>query len=337
MKGKRIVFREKNRVELEEFTVDTVLGENEVLIKTLFSIVSAGTELACLAGLAEWAPFPFYPGYGAVGEVIATGRGVRDLKEGDRILTYSPHSSHSKARVLTLLIPDGLEPKIAVFARMANVSMTAVRVAQPELGDRVCVIGAGLVGVLAAQLFQLSGCWTVLVDKIGERLARARECGIKETFLFESDDLNAFIRNWTDGWGCEIVVEASGNPQAGYRAGALAAKNGQVVLLGSMFHRPLMENVTELLETIHLWGSGCITYKGAHEWRYPVAKDRQGFVKHSIERNGEIILRLLREGRLVVLPLLTHLVPPERSQEAYAGLREDPAQYQAVVFDWSGD
>ncbi len=336
MKGQRIVFSQANKVELEEFEVDQSVGEGEILIRTLASIISAGTELACLAGRAEWAPFPFHPGYGAVGEVIAVGRGVRGVQEGDCILTYTPHASHAKARVLSIRVPEGLPAEEAVFARMANVSITAVRVSQPELGDRVCILGAGLVGVLAGQLFQLSGCWVSIADRIASRLERARKCGLSQTFLLDSGDGGAFVREWTEGSGCEIVVEASGNPVAGYKAGQWAGKNGQVILLGSMFHRPLVDNVTELLETIHLWSNGCITYKGAHEWRYPVLKDRQGFTKHSIERNGEIVLRLLKEGRLLVRPLLTHLLPPEKCREAYEGLRDDPEEFQGVVFNWAG-
>jgi threonine dehydrogenase-like Zn-dependent dehydrogenase len=176
---KQVVFLRANEVQLEEVEVDLTPAENEIAIRTLTTIVSAGTELACLAGLADWAPFPFRPGYGAVGEVIAVGSNVKDIKVGDIILTNSNHASHAKARVMAVKVPEGLDPIKAVFARMANVSITALRVSNAELGDRVAVIGLGLVGNLAAQLFQIAGCEVIGLDKVAKRLEVAKLCGLK--------------------------------------------------------------------------------------------------------------------------------------------------------------
>lgn len=118
-------------------------------------------------------------------------------------------------------------------------------------------------------------------------------------------------------------------------AGQLTGKNGEVILLGSLFGRPLTMNVTELLERIHLWGHGCVTYKGAHEWRYSIRKDPQGFTKHSIERNAKINLKLIAGGKLRGAPLLTHKLRPKRCAEAYAGLRDRPDEFVGVIFDWA--
>lgn len=335
MRAERVMFVEPNVVRLEEFDFDPSPGPEGVAIRTLVSIVSAGTELACLRGVEPWARLPFNPGYGSVGEVIAVGPKVRGIEEGDIVFTYGPHASHAMARVLTIKLPEGLEPERAVFARMANVSITALRVARPELGDRVAVIGMGLVGNLAAQLCLLSGCEVMAIDRVGERLERARECGINHLVNASEVDPAEAVREWTGGKGCELVIEASGTPQGALLAAELAGKLGEVVLLGSP-RDPLQANVTELLQRIHLWGYGCLTFKGAHEWRYPVKEDPNGFFKHSIERNARIVLRLIAEGRLKVDPLLTHLLPPERCAEAYEGLRERPSEFLGVVFDWRG-
>ncbi|MCS7265524.1 MAG: zinc-binding alcohol dehydrogenase [Armatimonadetes bacterium] len=341
---KQVVFPRANEVQLEEVDVDLTPSENEIVIRTLASIISAGTELACLSGSADWAPFPFRPGYGAVGEVIAVGKNVKDVKVGEIILTNSNHSSHAKAKVAAIKVPDGLEPQKAVFARMANVSITALRVSSAELGDKVAVIGLGLVGNLAAQLFQISGCQVVGIDKVKKRLEVAKECGIEKVINSEEIDPVQGVMELTVGKGCEVVVDATGNPAATLFAPKLASKYGEVILLGSYFGRKLETNVTELLEQIHLSGYGCITFKGAHEWRYPVKEFRDDimpiernaqFYKHSYERNAKINLSLIAEGKLKIEPLITHIVKPEKCAEVYFGLRYKPSEYIGVVFDWT--
>lgn len=335
IRAKQVVFIKPNVVMLEDFDFDPTPKDGEIVIRTLSSIISSGTELACLAGSANWAPFPFRPGYGAVGEVIAVGNAVKDIKVGDIILTYSNHASHAKARILAVKVPEGLSPEHAVFARMANVAITAVRVSNCELGDNVAVIGLGLVGNFAAQLFQISGCRVIGIDRIPKRLEIARTCGIEKLINSSVADPVQIVREWTEGKGCEVVVDATGNPQASVMAANLAGKNGEVILLGSYFGRKLETNVTELLERLHLWEHGCVTYKGAHEWRYPIKEDPQGFFKHSIERNTKINLRLIAEGKLKVESLLTHKLKPEQCAEAYEGLKDRPEEFVGVVFDWT--
>lgn len=333
IEAKEVVFTERNVVELKDMEFDPTPKDKDIVIRTIASIISAGTELSCLDGRG-WAPFPFRPGYGAVGEVIAVGSGISDIKVGDIIFTHSNHASHGRAGVVAIKLPDGLDPFEAVFVRMADVSITALRVSEAELGDRVAVIGLGLVGNLAAQLFSLSGCDVIGIDRIEKRLRIAEECGIKKTIDADRANPVEAVMEMTEGYGCEVVVDATGNPKAAVMASRLARKNGEVILLGSFFGREYIADVTGLLERIHLWGHGCVSYKGAHEWRYPVREDKDGFYKHSIERNARINIGLIAEGKLKVGPLLTHRLHPGRCAEAYEGLRDRPDEFVGVVFDW---
>ncbi|MBC7317513.1 MAG: alcohol dehydrogenase, partial [Chloroflexi bacterium] len=116
-------------------------------------------------------------------------------------------------------------------------------------------------------------------------------------------------------------------------AARLAGKLGEVILLGTP-RASHVADMTPLLRHVHLWGEGCITFKGAHEWRYPVKRDPTGQVKHSIERNVDILLELIAAGKLRVEELITHVLSPEEAPTAYAGLRERKDEYLGVVFDW---
>lgn len=344
MRAKRIVFPAPNKVELEEFDFDPTPEEKDVIIQGIVSVISAGTELSCLKGQAKWAKFPFYPGYGMIGEVIKVGEGVTEVKEGDIVLTHSNHASYGKAQVMAMKVPEGLDPLKAVFARMADVSITALRVSNAELGDKVVVIGLGLVGNLCAQLFALAGCDVIAIDRVAKRLEIARACGLKKLVNASEVDPVSAVKELTNGEGCEVVVDATGSPQVSATAWQYTAPYGEVILLGSYFQRPYEMNVTELLERIHLSEFGCITYKGAHEWRYPVREERKDFFlmgwpkyerpKHSVERNARINLSLIAEGKLVVEPLLTHLLKPEECESAYFGLRDKPEEFLGVVFQW---
>ena len=334
MKARKVLFTAPGVVDVEEFEFDgDTVGGNEIALKTHYSLISPGTELACLRGTESWAEMPFAPGYAACGEAIGVGAGVSGMQVGDMVFSYTGHASHAKASNLYARLPEGLDPKLAVFARMAAVSMTALRVSAAELGDYVAVTGLGLVGNLAAQLFTLAGCDVIGIDVSPSRRELAQTCGVAHVVDGKAD-VPAAVREISGGEMCATVVEATGVPAVAETVAALAGKQGEVVLLGSP-RGEHQADLTAFMNHIHLWGN-CVTFKGAHEWRYPIAKDPGGFQKHSLERNIEILLRLIAAGRLQVAPLLTHVLPPTHAAEAYAGLRDKKDKYVGVVFDWIG-
>lgn len=334
MQGKRIVFTEPGVAELQPFEIDVAeLGPTQVAIETEYSVLSAGTELAVLRGTEAWAPLPFGPGYGAVGRVIDAGSDVRNVAVGDRLLCYTPHATHAISDGPPYRLPDGLDPKRAVFARMGAVAMTARRVSEAELGDYVAVLGLGLVGNLAAQLFRLSGCEVIGIDPSASRRKIAADCGIDHILEPVEGPTRDAIADITRGEMCASVIEATGIPQVAESAFDLARPLGDLVLLGSP-RGEYQGNITGLLNRTHLWNQGCVTVKGGHEWRYPIPRDPRHHTKHSIERNIDILFRSMVDGRLEVETLRTHVVSPKQCSEAYAGVRDQPDTYLGVVFDW---
>jgi threonine dehydrogenase-like Zn-dependent dehydrogenase len=334
MQTRQIVFTAPNQSELQ--IVDALLapGPGEVALELAYTLISPGTELACLAGTEQWARMPFVPGYAGVGTVSAVGAGVTNLREGDVAFSYTRHASHALSRTVALPVPAGLDLRQAIFARMAAVAMTALRVSDAELGDHAAIYGLGLVGNLAAQLFTLAGCEVIGIDLSPHRCELARACGVAHAIDPTAVDPVAYVKEITHGRMCGTVVEAIGLSPLAVEAAKLAGNLGEVILLGSP-RAPFETDVTPLLRDIHLWDSGCVTYKGAHEWRLPTRHDPSGRVKHSIERNCEIILGLIASGKLHVATLLSHVISPVACQEAYLGLRDRKDVYLGVLFDWS--
>ena len=327
------MFPAPGQARLESFPVPSLAKPTDVLIETEYSIVSAGTELACRAGIEGWAPLPFCPGYGSVGKVIALGDEVKHVSIGQRVLTFGKHAKHALADAVVVPVPEGLDPAHATFARMASIAITAVRVSEAELGDTVAVIGLGLVGNLAAQLFALSGCEVIGIDPSPARRAQAKACGIAHV-LASGPDVQAQVAALTAGRLCGTVVEATGLSSVALdTAPVLCGKQGEIVLLGSP-RAPHTADVTPFLSQLHLCRPTA-TMKGALEWRYPLKDDGEGFAKHSIERNVRQLLRLLAQGKLKIAPLLTHRASPADCQTVYEGLTHQKDVYTGVVFDWS--
>ncbi len=334
VEAQQIVFSGVERVTLESARREFNLGPDDVLIQTQYSLVSVGTELAKLSGL-EGVEYPFAPGNRAIGKVIALGEDVADARIGDIVFCHTPHVSHTLAKRLRIRVPPEVDIRASALVGLALVAMTALRVGQVELGDRVAVIGLGLVGNLAAQLLQLAGADVIVIDLNAGRLAKAQACGLTQGINPREDDTQAAVMELTRGQGVDIVVEASGTAQAAELAVSLTGRSGEgiVVLLGSP-RQGYETDLTRFLNHVHLWRNGSVTLRGAHEWRYPL--QHSPFQKHSMARNAEIIFRLMAQDKLRTKPLITHILKPTAAAEAFAGLRNKPDTYMGVLFDWTG-
>jgi threonine dehydrogenase-like Zn-dependent dehydrogenase len=329
----KIVFTAPWTVEVqrEAFSREPLTGRR-LLVQKLYTLISPGTELACLSGNESWFPMPSVPGYAAVSRIIDKGPLVDEFEMGETIFHYGNHSRYEtiSPEGVVLPVPDGLEPLWAPFARMATVAMTSLRVSQIELGDFVAVTGLGLIGNMAAQLAGLQGAEVIGVDLVPQRLQIADQCGIRHTLSGDSD-VRGQIMELTGKQGVSTWIEATGVPGVVLEGLPWMAKYGEVILLGSP-RGELQTDITRLLNYIHLDGLGSITVKGAHEWRYPVKPDP--FVKHSLTRNTAIAFSLMLEGKLQIAPLISRKLSPDEAPSAYEGLLNRKDDYLGIVFEW---
>jgi len=334
VKNRKVMFMSPLQVQtVEEDYAPRTLGENEIFVKLIYSLISPGTEQAMLAGTEAWAQLPLCPGYASVSRVIEAGKEVKGIKPGDAVFHYGNHCEYQTVEVrdVVLKVPDGLDLKWVPFTRMATVAMTSLRVSAIELGDKVSVTGLGLVGNLAAQLASLQGATVIGVDLSKERLRTARQCGVAYT-LEAGNGVKEEIMEITDGLGVSSHIEATGVPRVAVDSLEYIGSQGELILLGSP--RGIYQtDVTDVLNYCHLANRGSVTFKGAHEWRYPTEPDR--FVKHSLVRNSLVVFELMQRQKLQIDPLISHIIEPEQAPEAYEGLRINKDKYNGVLFDWS--
>lgn len=338
MQGTRARVIAERTMRLEPFDLPDAPGEGQVLVRTERTIVSAGTELANYTGLEPdtrrpggWCYYPWTPGYGGLGRVLRVGPRVAGITEGDRVYGMLNHATHAVIDTrdsLCVKVPAELDPTLAVTARMACVSITALHRATLLPDDAVAVIGLGLVGNLAGQFFALQGHRTVGVDPAEHRRDLAVECGFAVALPADAPDLGDALAKAAGGRPPRVVVEAVGRSDLVEQAVGLVAAWGQVILLGSP-RAPYSTEVTPMLSDIH---KRAIEVRGALEHIYPRFKRQSPTI--SVERNVEFIFACLRDGRLKVKDLITHVVRPQELDDAYRGLLDRKDEYLGVVVDW---
>ncbi len=344
MKIKQVVVTGQHQAALQTCELDAALGPDELLVRTEWTFISAGTELANFTGRdpavftpGSWCAYPWKSGYANVGVVEGVGAQVKRFKTGDRVFSTGPHAAFVKLneRRLVVPVPAEIDPCVAAASRMAGVSLSSVVMTEPQLHPWVAVFGLGLVGNLAAQAFQILGGRVIGIDPVASRRRLAETCGLRRTVGGAAEEAHQELVRLTDGELADIAVEATGLTPVVLQALRATANMGQVILLGSP-RVPLTGDLTQPFKEIHLRN---LTVRGALEWCPPVhpvvsATGGRSFPVPSLYGKQIMIFDWVREGRMKVEPLITHRLPPTKIQEAYEGLMRNPETYVGVALDW---
>jgi 2-desacetyl-2-hydroxyethyl bacteriochlorophyllide A dehydrogenase len=275
---------------------------------------------------------PQRPGYAFVGRVTAVGQEVNGIRPGQRVLIEAPHGTAAAVDVrhtTVIPLPDEISHAEGALVRIADIALTAARVAPLQLGEAVVVYGLGLVGLLAAQLFRLNGGLPVVgVDRLASRLQVAQASGIVPLNAAKVD-VSAEVACLTDGRGPDVVVEATGSPAVVPLCLDLVGKGGRVVLLGSTRGRVEID----VYSHIHRKGVQVI---GAHESVQRL--DLAPTVRWSKRRNRALLASLFAQDKLRSQGLISHTIRPEDLLSIYDTLAEKPQDYLGVLVDWrAGD
>jgi 2-desacetyl-2-hydroxyethyl bacteriochlorophyllide A dehydrogenase len=335
--ARRIAFTGTRQAEWQDFELPEQPGAHEVLVKTLWSAVSIGTETAIYAGThigfrtpgSRYPSYPYLAGYAATGTVLAVGSAVHGVAPDQVVACAGKHASFGVYDVRqhpVVIVPEGVAADQAALTRLATISLNGMRLPRLSLGESVAILGAGLIGQFAAQFGQLSGGWPVaLVDRLPNRLAIAQACGIALLLDVSARNLVEAGREVTNGRGFDVVVEATGAAPVVAQAFELAARYGRVVLLGSPRGRIEIDPYTN----IHASG---VTIIGAHAATTPGVETVAS--RWTLRANFELALDLLAHGKLVVGPLISHRLPAAEAADVYEAIVAHPDEYLGVVFDW---
>jgi len=343
MKISRVIITGQGKVELKESEIDRDLGPGEILVRTECSFISAGTELSIYTAKessvfqkGSWCAYPWKAGYANVGTVEAIGSAVTRTEIGQRVFTFGPHASHFKysQNDLVIPVPPEIEPDLAAASRMAGVATSAMVMADRSLHSPiVAVFGLGMVGNLAAQAFQILGSRVVGIDPLPARRKIAGDCGLRHTLAGgDLQTLEKELERTTGNPKADICIEATGLTPVVLQALSLTANVGQLILLGTP-RAPLEGNVTTAFNEIHLRN---ICVRGALEWCLPVypPASYRTLPLLSLWDKQVLIFDWMKNGQLLLEPMISHRLPPSRIEEAYNGLLNNSETFTGVVIDW---
>src|SRR6266446_1144857 len=268
-RGVRIVSQSSGWVRLEPSEI-LAPGPREVLVRVDLSAVSPGTERAMYNRLPNThVTYPYTPGYSAVGTVLEVGRGVQSLRPGERVAGHLPHASLACVPVdRCVRVPAGVGDREAAFVTLGVIALQGVRKAGIRFGDRVAVLGRGVLGILAARLAVIAGSSEVTIRG---RTPPPDAGG-------ENDR------------GHDVVLDVTGAPDAVADAVRLAAPGARIVLIGSS------RGISPPLSSGELRRTG-IEILGAHAEMVAEKESQSGrwtFVDEAV-----LYMDWLEEGRLV--------------------------------------
>ncbi len=277
-------------------------------------------------------------GYATAGTVLDTG-GLGDFSVGQAVACAGAGRANHAEVVsvpgnLVAPVPQGVSLRDAAFTTLGAIAMQGVRRAEASLGERVVVIGLGLLGLLTLQILRAAGCAVLGVEPDASR----RELGMRlgaEQAVAPADAL-ATVREWSNGDGADtaIVTAAAASSAIVNDAVAMVRRKGRVVPVGDvgleLTRTELYQREADVLISTS-YGPG--RYDPIYEEAgvdYPLA-----YVRWTENRNMGEFLRLLAAGMVTVEPLIGLELPVARATEAYAALRSQPPPL-AVVLGYPG-
>ncbi|MBQ8321952.1 MAG: zinc-binding alcohol dehydrogenase [Clostridia bacterium] len=333
---KQIIFTEPNVAKLLDRELNE-LADNEVLVKTAYSTISAGTERANLVGDLNIDPtskhtvakFPRTVGYCSSGIVVSVGKNVTAFKPGDRVIgAWSKHASYNIFPEKKIAkIDDSISLSEAATCFISTFSLAGLTKTNPEFGESALICGLGILGIFAVQLARAMGLSPVIaVDPNPARRELAEKMGADYTFDPYDEDFVKNVKQLTNG-GANIAVEVTGRGEALNQVLDCMARFGRVSLLGCTRDSDF---TVDYYRKVHYPG---ITLVGAHTNARPENESRPGF--HTEMDDLRRILKLLASGRLDFKPIISECYSPKECEEVFSRLAFDKNFPIGVQFDWS--
>lgn len=276
-------------------------------------------------------PMPL--GYSASGTVIACGRAVQSLKPGDRVAAAAPHASAvTVGERLCARIPDGVSFEAAAYAGVAAIAMQGVRNAKLSLGERVLVIGLGLIGQITIALLKAQGCRVYGIDLDPSRLDLARSMGMDDGSTTASLDA---LQRFAGGYGVDasiITAATDSNHPVEFSADACRTK-GRIVLVGvaglNLPRPPFFQKELEFTVSSSLGPGRSDPQYEEKGLDYPI-----GYARWTAQRNMEAVLDLMAAGRLPVEQLTTHRFAIDDAPAAYDLIANRREPHLGVVLQY---
>jgi predicted dehydrogenase/threonine dehydrogenase-like Zn-dependent dehydrogenase len=340
-----------------------------ILVRTAFSAISAGTELAhreqaekSLLGKALARPdlvrqvvdfartsgvkaayrrvqsrldmiAPM--GYSCAGTVIAAAPKINEFQPGDRVACAGVgYASHCEVnfipRNLAVRIPEAVSLEAASLSAIGAIALQGLRQSQAVLGEVVVVIGAGLVGVLTIQLAKAAGCRVIAIDRDARRVERAQQLGADLALDSADHDTPLRVQEFAR-YGADVAIVTAASPSAEpiELAANIARDRGRIVVVGTV-------DLGVSRKAMYRKELSLVLSRSYGPGRYDPQYEEDGvdypvgYVRWTEKRNMEAFLDLLAAKAIDVAPFLEKRCQVEQGAAAYQELK-DTSAYTVLV------
>lgn len=263
-------------------------------------------------------PMPL--GYSSAGTIIEVGTEMGEFKPGDRVACagggFAVHAEYTLVpHNLLARIPENVDFESAAFTTLGAIAMHGFRLASPQVGETVCVIGLGLLGLLAAQIARAAGCIVFGIDLSPSRIKLAQSMGFSAA---QNESCLDLVPGVTNGRGFDhvLICADTSSDETVQLAGQVARDRGNVIAIGAVgmdIPRKIYYDKELVFKISRSYGPG--RYDPFYEEKgidYPI-----GYVRWSEGRNLQSFVDLLASGKVDVHPLITHRYPITEAPKAY--------------------
>ena len=336
-----VIFKNPNEIDIVESPLP-VPGEEEILVKTKFSAISAGTELLIFHGrfpsnlpvdsaipsLARPFGYPLAYGYASVGQVVEIGPSVKTDVLGRSVFCFHPHESHFTIRWNEMiLLPDDIDSVDAVLLAAMETAVNFLMDGRPVIGEIVVIFGLGIIGLLTtALLSQIPLGSLIVLDPFPLRREFAQMAGARNVSDPDMPDgpvqERVKLQTTAEKGGADLIYELSGNPAALNQALDIAGTGSRIVIgswygtkkaeldLGGRFHRNRIRLISSQVSTL----ASQFSDRWTKRRRLAVALD---------------MIRRVRPGRFV-----THRFDVRQTAKAFDILDKKPQEAVQVILTY---
>lgn len=341
-------------------------GDQEVIIRNHYSLISSGTEKflidfskssfykkilnnkdrvktvikkineegfqSTLRKVENKLNYPFRLGYSSAGTVISKGKNVRKFKIGDSVISNSFHSEISVCTEnLCALIPKDVTFKEAIFCVPGSIALHSIRLAKPTIGENFVVIGLGLIGQLTLQILQANGCNVVGVD-INKKKIDIAKANKNRAYNFNTNINKKIIKFFNQESIDGLIFTSSVNQKTIDYYSEICRKKARVIIVGTgqtQFSRDLFYKKELSITVSCSYGPGRYDSKYENQnYDYPIE-----YVRWTENRNFKSFLNLISKKKIKTSNLLTNIYSLNKIEKAYEDLFNDNTIALALKYD----
>jgi polar amino acid transport system substrate-binding protein len=333
---------EKMLIEIaKKSLVGKVRARPDLVIQVLNKVKKEGLKTTLNKVLTKL-DLPIPLGYSCSGRVILVGKSVKNISVNDRVACAGAgYANHSEINYipqnLFARIPAEVSDEEAAYTTVGCISLQGVRQLNPTLGEKIAVIGAGLIGLITVQILKANGCDVLAVDIDPRKLEIAQSCGAD--LISHGEDLQSAAAEFSRGLGVDgvIIAASSKSKRIVVDAGEICRLKGRVVMVGlTPMDLPRDIYYKKELDFRLSMSYGPGRYDPLYEEHgidYPLA-----YVRWTEKRNMESLLSLMAQKKINLNVLTTHRFDFGNILDAYHLISDKSGEhYLGILLKYSSD